>query len=548
MDQPTPLDRLPEAELHTSRARHFQVIWLIPVIAALIAVWLGWRSYENEGPTIVITFNTADGVTAGQTQVRHKAVPLGTVRRISLTKDLGSVEIAVAMRSEADSMLTENAHFWVVRPRLAAGNISGLDTVLSGSYIEMDPGPPGAPRKTRFAGLEEPPAVRSGEPGTAFTVTAQRIGSLGSGAPIFYRDIPAGEVLNYDLGPNGDGVTIHAFVRSPFDKFVHRDTRFWNASGIAVDLGAQGVQLRVTSLQAALSGGIAFDTMDSQDTRPVMPGQKFSLYPDEAAARAAGYRDHLKFLVYFDGSVRGLAVGAPAELDGIQVGSVTGIDLQFPTNGDLPRVAVRLDVEPERFLPESQIHLEDTFRITTGLVHRGMRARLESANLLTGQMLVSFDFVQDAPAAEVTREGDRYVIPGTSGGGLDSVTASLSQVAAKLDALPLDKLTQNLNDALHGIATLVNGPDIRETLGSVNGAAKRLPAVAQHIDQTLAGTDRLVASANAGYGQDSQFRRDITRLLDQLGDAARSIRLLADYLDAHPEALIRGRTARDLPP
>ncbi len=548
--QPTPEPNaeggIPEADIQRRGRRPFQLVWLIPIIAAIAAGWLVWNTYTGEGPHIVVSFNGGEGITPGQTQVRYKAVPLGTVRSMRLSPDRRVVDVRVDMTSEATRMLTPNARFWVVRPRLTAGAISGLETVLSGAYIAMDPGPPSDARQTRFTGLEEPPAVRYGEPGTAFVLTADRIGSLGAGAPVFYRDIVVGEVLNYDLGPNGNGVSIHVFVGAPFDKYVHPATHFWNASGVILNVGAQGVQLRLASLQAALSGGIAFDTADAeaQGAPPSPADTIFPLYNDEAAARAAGFTRRVRMVVYFEGSVRGLAVGAPVELDGIQIGSVTDVKLRVDPRGvELPRVAVHIEVQPERFLPPGQAHVEDAPRVASDLVSHGLRAELATANLLTGQMLVSFDFIPDAMPIEVRQEDGELVIPGISG-GLNSLTANLGRIAAKLEALPLDQVIRNLSESLRGISALVNGPEIRQTLQAVSGAARQLPSVAQHADAALASADRLVGSATAGYGEGSQFRRDITRLLDQFSDTARSIRLFADYLDAHPEALIRGRAGQ----
>jgi paraquat-inducible protein B len=539
------LGRLPEADIRQHGGRPFQLVWLIPIVAAIIAGWLAWHTWATEGPRIVITFNTGDGITAGQTQVRHKAVPLGTVRSVALTPDRSRVEVRLDMTAEAKGMLTPNAQFWVVRPRLTAGNVSGLDTVFSGSYIEMDPGPPSDARQTRFTGLEDPPAVRSGEPGTAYVLTADRIGSLSSGSPIFFRDITVGEVLDYLLGPTGNSVSIHVFLRAPFDKFVVATTHFWNVSGVSLNVGSEGVQLRLASLQAALSGGIAFDTARVEgDSKPSPADTIFPLYPDEASARAAGFERRIKLVVYFGESVRGLSVGAPVDLDGIQVGNVTDIKLLVDPKGvELPRVAVHIEVQPARFMPPDQIHPQNAARAASELVRRGLRAELATANFLTGQMLVSFDFVPDAAPFEVRQEGDELVIPGISG-GLDSLTTNLGRIAAKLDALPLDQVTRNLSDSLHGISALVNGPELRQTLQAVTNAARQLPSVAQHADAALAGANRLVSSAAAGYGEGSDFRRGITRLLDQFSDAARSIRLLADYLDAHPEALIRGRAGQ----
>lgn len=540
LDAPAPP---PAAHVRRHRRGSFQVVWLLPIVAALIAGWLVWRSASREGPHIVITFRTGIGVTAGQTKVRYKAVELGTVTAVRLSPDLTTVEMQANMLSSAEPMLTSKARFWVVRPRLASGSISGLDTVLSGSYIEMDPGKPSGLLQTRYTGLEDPPAVRSGEPGTSYTLKADRIGSLGSGSPMFFRDIQAGEVLNYDLGANGNGVAIHVFVRAPYDKFVRPDTHFWNASGIAVDLGAQGIQLRVSSLQAALTGGIAFDDTGAPDIEPSPPGSNFPLFNDEAAARDAGYSTQIKLVTYFDGSVRGLAVGAPVDMNGIQIGTVTDVHLLFDPSGATSRVAVHMQVQPQRFLPPDQIRASDTLRTAQRLVQHGMRAELSTANFVTGQMLVAFQFVSGAAPAEARLEGDEVVLPGTSG-GLDSITSNLSAIAEKLRALPLDQLMHNLTDTLHGIDEMVNNPALRGALANLDAASKQLPAVTRQLDSTLAQASKLVASANAGYGNGSEFGRNMDRVLQQASDALRSVRLLADYLSVHPEAVIRGRTAQ----
>ncbi len=536
---------LPEAEVATHRRRPFQVVWLVPVIAALVAGWLVWRTVSREGPRIVITFSTGQGITAGQTKVRHKAVDLGTVSSVTLSPDMQHVEVGVNMLASAEPILTSNAHFWVVRPRFTPGNISGLDTLFSGSFIEVDPGAPNGARQHRFVGLEEPPAVRSGEPGETFVLATDRIGSLSSGSPVFYRDRPAGEVLSADYNVTGTGAKVRLFIRSPYDRFVRAKTRFWNASGFSIDLGAQGLQVRIASLQAVLSGGIAFDNFDAPNEGPRRPpGSVFPLYDDEGSARSAEFATRIKLLVYFDGSVRGLSPGAPVEINGIQIGTVTDVRLMFDLEGASSRVAVRMEVQPQRFLPPDKIHPEDSMRIAEGLVAHGLRAQLSSSNLITGQMLVAFEFVPDAPPERARQEGDYIVLPSTSGGGLDNLTTSLAGIAHKLDALPLDQVVQNLDSSLHGASTLLNGPDLRHTIASIDEAARRFPALTQHLDQALGQIDRLVASASQGYGDGSLVNRDLSRTLEQVSDAARSIRLLADYLSIHPEALIRGRVSQ----
>ncbi len=563
-DEPEPAAPANEARVHARRPFHY--VWLVPVIAALVAGFLAVQSIVRAGPDITLNFKTAEGLTAGQTKIRHKAVELGIVKTVRLSADNHHVEVVADMQKSAERYLTANARFWVVRPRLAAGNISGLDTLVSGAYIEMDPGEASYAAQKQFDGLDEPPAVRSDEPGKAFVVMAERLGSLASGSPVFYRDIAVGEVLSYDAQPaalvRNKSIPVYIFVREPFDKLVRQGTHFWNASGVSLDLGAQGVQLRVESLQAALSGGIAFETPEDARDNPASPvGNVFELYPTQTAAANAGFRQRIKFMAYFQGSVRGLAVGAPVELFGIPIGTVTGIELQFDPAGNDSRVAVRLEVQPERIMQPEQLRAADPIDVAHRLVARGMRVQLRSTNYLTGQLVVAFDFFPDAKTAEVRQEGDTVVLPSMPG-GLDSITTNLSQILLKIDNLPLEQIARNLNDTLAGARSITNSKDlhqsitalsstlsslqdlVRKTDNEVGPALKRLPDIAQGMQAAIERTSKLLGSADSGYGENSQFRRDIQRLLEQVSDTARSVRLLADYLDQHPEALLRGRSGR----
>jgi paraquat-inducible protein B len=539
---------LPEARLQLRAP--FQLVWLIPVVAAIIAGFLAWRAIAGRGPTITITFQTGEGLTAGQTKVRHKAVDLGTVESVKLSPDLSRVNISVAMIREATPVLTDHARFWVVRPRLSLSSISGLETVLSGPFIAMDPGVAGGQPARTFTGLEEPPAIRSDQPGTAFVLQAERIGSLASGSPVFYRDVAVGEVLNYDFDPRGGNVTIPIFVRAPFDKYVHEGSNFWNASGLSIDLGAQGVQVRMESLLAALTGGVAFDTPAGAEDSPVSkPGARFPLFRDAAAAAAAGYRERIPFLAYFAGSVRGLAVNAPVDLYGIQVGNVTDIRLEIDPVGKNTRVAVRMEMQPERIVPGVRVNPSDTLAAARNLVRRGLRAQLRSANLLTGQLYVATDFFTAAASAEITQEGDTIVLP-TVPGGLESLTANLGEMVS------------NVNETLRALDAIASGPELKQALAALAGTLtgmqqlvhkvdtdadpmlRRLPAIAEGLEGAVERISRLAGSADAGYGTGSQFHRDVGHLLEQLSDTARSVRVLADYLDQHPEALLRGRAGR----
>ena len=531
---------MPQAGLQRSRV---SLIWLIPLIALDIGGYLAYRTLMERGPLITITFDAADGITVDQTQVRYKAVTLGTVESVRLAKDMSHVAVGVRMKSEATPYLTDQTRFWVVRPRLSTGNISGLETLVSGAYIAIDPGNSRGKEAREFAGLEAPPGVRSNDPGRTYTLVADRLGSLTSGAPVFYRDLNVGEVLNYDVGDGSGPVRIQVFVRAPFDHYVQKETHFWNVSGLSVNVGATGVHVEVASLQAVLLGGVGFDAPEGPKGEPAQAGAEFQLYKDYAAGQNAGFTDKLPFEALFTNNARGLGVGAPVEFLGIQVGTVTDIALQLDPASGKTSVRVRFDVEPQRIGQATQSGENNPEAVAGRLVARGMRAELQSSSLLTGQMVLALDLVPDAPPAKATRDGKWIVVPSV-GGGFDSIIASVSAITAKLDRLPIEEISANLNATLRSANGALAGVDqlARTTNQDLAPALRRLPETTTELNETLANANRFLTQADRSYGGDSHFARELERAMGELGDTARSVRQLADFLDRHPEALLRGRS------
>lgn len=530
--------RPPTAAVRRSR---ISWVWLIPVVAAIIAGWLAWRTLRDQGPLITISFGSGEGLTPGQTRVRYKAVELGVVENVRLSDDMSHVVVTARMRQEAAPYLTDKTRFWVVRARLSAGTLTGIETLVSGSYIEMDPGKPGGKEQYAFRGLERPPGVRTGEPGSVYRLVTERIGSLGPGAPVFYRDIAVGEVLGYDIGNGLGPVTLSIFVRSPYDGFVRKGSHFWNASGVSVEVGTQGVHLELASLQALLAGGVAFDAPKNPDAARAAPGAEFRLYPSLAVAEAADYTAQ-PFATYFESSVRGLTPGAAVDFYGIQVGTVTSTDLELDPNTARARARVLFDVQLERISTQPILAQQDPIELMRRLVSRGLRAQLRTASYLTGSSVLSLDFVPNAAKAELTQLDDRWVVPSV-GGGLENILAALSNIAGKLDSLPLDQIGANLNGTLRsasGAMTSLSELASRANSG-LSPMFQRLPAITAGLEAAVTRADRTFSSLDRGYGKDSEIQRELSRAVVQVGDAARSVRALADYLDRHPEALVRGR-------
>jgi len=554
----------PQATVKTrvEKSRRISLIWGIPVVTLLIAAWLVWHTYSMRGPTVTVTFVSAEGLQPTQSHVKFRDVDMGVVKSIALADDYSHVIVTLEMKPAATRLLTDKARFWVVRPRLFAGSISGLSTLVSGSYIEVLPSTLGGRRQRSFTGLEDPPVLQTQEAGHTFLLKAPQVGSISLGSPIFYRDLSVGEVLGWDLAPDANSVTIHAFIRAPFDKFVTDDSRFWNASGLSVELGAGGVRVQVESLQALFLGGIAFETPKGAGATATTPSENehgFPLYASREAADNAGFARHVQFVSYFPGSVGGLQVGAPVTFQGLRVGQVTGMGLEYDPVSDMIRVPVHYEIQPERIANIRFAAARGPVENARILVERGMRAEVQSANLLTGQMKVALEIDPNAPPAHLGVEGNELVMPAIAG-GFAGIENAANQLLSKLSSMPFEQIGRNLNDMLGGASKMVNGPELADSLVKLNAtlanadevvkhlnaglgpAMKQLPAISADLQASLAKAAILVGSMNAAYGQDSKFNRDVDRLMMQLNDTAEALRALSDLLTRHPEALIRGRT------
>ncbi len=548
----------PEAQ---SRPTRFSLIWLIPIVVLAIGAYLAWQTISRQGPSITIEFDSADGLTSGQTQVKHKAVALGTVQGIELSHDLKHVDVQLQMSSQSAPLLTSHAKFWVVRPRLSGASITGLETLVSGAFIAIDPGTPGGTPETRFTGLDAPPGVRSDEPGSTYMLSTHSLGSIAQGSPVFFRDVMVGEVLGYRMPADGKGpIPVQVFVQAPYDQFLRRDTRFWNVSGVSINFSGGTLHFQIESLQALVSGGVAFglptERRDIEAPKPD-PKQVFDLYADKEAADNAAYHERFHLVTYMQSSVSGLDVGSPVVMLGLQVGTVSAIKLMLDRATGEAKVRVEMEVQPQRVLPEPEhdMALPMLKPEIQMMVDKGMRAELDTSSYVTGASLISLTFLPKTKPVPVLVEGDALVIPNEAG-GLSGIMNGLSTVSDKLAALPIEQIGDNLDNLLAHADATVGSPELKQslvelnrTLASLNQLTsnanqnltpvlQRLPAIADNLQQAVGNANRALAS----YGGNSDFHNSVQQTLGQLSETARSIRSLVDYLNRHPSSLIFGRS------
>lgn len=514
----------------------FSLIWLVPLVAAALAIYLGWTTLASRGPLISITFANGSGLTAGQTRLEHNSVAIGTVQSVGLTADFKQVVAKVRVTKNAAPLLTSHTRFWIVRPRLSLTDLSGLQTLVSGSYLAVDPGLPGGEPQLQFRGLDQPPGVRSDQPGETFTLQSPRLGWLATGAPVFYHDIEVGRLTDFTDPGMGQPLTLHVFVKAPYDEYVRSATHFWNTSGLTATFGPNGVHVAVESVEALLAGGINFDNFEDADKSPPPgPNTTFHLFENFDNAQNAGFRDNIHYVAYFGQSVAGLEPGSAVKLFGIRVGTVTATQLQLDPNTAQPRVRVTFDVQPARVFTPEQIPKVDPVQETQKFVGLGMRARVDTGNLLTGQEIIGLDLSDDAPAGEVRTEGGLIVWP-SQNGGLEDMTNSVREILTRLKHMPLDKLGDHADELLTSLQALSATAD-----NDLKPVATELPELSRHLQATLQKADQLLGSLKAGYGANSDTHDNLQQLATEAAQAVRAVRELTTYLDGHPGSVVWGR-------
>jgi paraquat-inducible protein B len=544
MSQPTPEGDLPQAIARKPGPRSLQAVWIIPVTAALVSGWLAIKSMMDSGPTIEIQFKSAEGLEAGKTRIKHKSVDIGTVRSISLTKDRSAVVVRAELdRNASEGFLAEDTRFWVVRPRIAGGQISGLGTLLAGAYIGSDPGKSATTRRS-FEGLETPPPITSDLTGTQFKLLADDLGSLDIASPVYYRGVLAGRVISMELPPDGKHVVVGVFVHAPYDALVSAESRFWNASGADVSVDASGVKLQMQSLATLVLGGISVENPPEASNLPkASSNTQFTLWNSRADAFRPRESVVETYVLNFTQSVRGLAVGAAVDFRGILVGEVRRIDLDFDPATVRFRSTVEIDFWPERMRsrfhkPTGQWATLTSRQRMERYVARGLRGQLRNANLLTGQMFVALDFFDKEPKAAIDFHKAPPEIP-TVSGGLGELQEAVANIVKKLEKVPFDVIGQDVRTALANFGNTLKKADA--LLGQVSSE------LAPDLRATLEQARKTLVTAEKALATDSPLQGDLRETLNEVTRAAESVRQLTDYLERHPESLLRGkRPAGDL--
>jgi paraquat-inducible protein B len=538
---------LPTATPDYRATSRWNVVWFVPILALLIGGWMIWRNFSSQGPLAYVRFETADGLTAKKTEVRCRSVRVGVVKEVKLAEDFKTVITLIELFPDSGIQLRRDTSFWVVRPRVStASGVSGLDTLITGAYIELNPGSPGGEVVNHFEGLENPPATSKDILGRRIVLTTDEAGSLTAGSPIYYRGFEVGRIESrtLDLDPQGKmQVRFDAFIQDKYSSLVLDTTRFWNTSGIDVSAGADGLKLRTPSFQAMVSGGATFGPPKGIETgKPIIDGAVFTLFKGQDEAEKSAFNPTSKFVLLFDQSVRGLNKSAPVEFRGIPIGRVADISLDYlPADNTSTCIPVLIEIDPALLRREATGKTDDSdSEYLAAAVKRGLRATLTPGSLLTGALFVAIDFFPEAKPDELVQVGEYPSIPTVLSGLQHQLTTALN----KFQSLPVEESLKKFDTATTQIALALE--EIKATAAAANKllASDEIAKLPADLRASLAKIDKLAASldqAVVSYGPQGPLQGDMLRTLDEVRAAVRSLKSLTSAIEEQPNSLLIGR-------
>ncbi|EKE83888.1 intermembrane transport protein PqiB [Idiomarina xiamenensis] len=523
----------------TKKTRWFSPIWLVPAVAVAVAIWMLMTNEAGKGPEITVDMETAEGIEVGKTLVKVRNVEVGRVDAVNLSEDLSHAVVTISMQSDTERMLNSDTELWVVKPRVGRDGVSGLSTILSGAYIQLQPGSSDDEQR-HFVALTEPPVAPKDAPGVRIELTSERAGALGAGDSISYRGLVVGQVekMNFDIASRE--VSYDAFIRAPYHKLVTDNVRFWNESGISLSVGSRGVKVDLGSIEALLGGGVTFDVIDDQPAGEVVTdGHSYPLFDDKETAIQQGYNRGIDYVLFTDESISGLEVGAPIEYRGLRVGTVTAVPYKYhPQDGDgLPmrHIPIKLRIEPDRLKGlVSDTSLDNWQNEMQTLFDDGLRASLRAGNLLTNVMYIDLNFYPERPTINQQDEFDELPVFPSVVSDFARIEQKISQLLDKFNELPIEPVLTQLEG----------------TLGESTGALKEFSKVAASLEQLLGQDDTQALPGGlrqtleqlnktlADFQGNGGTYQQLNDSLQQLNHLLRDVQPLIDTLNEQPNALI----------
>lgn len=504
-------------------------LWILPLLALGMGLYLAYTHIIAQGPKITITFKNAEGLEADKTKIRFKELDIGTITELNLSADHTKVIAKAQMSHDAIPLLKEDSKLWVVKPRVSASGITGLNTLISGSYIALDPGK-SQQSKEQFEALETPPLTPSSEAGIRIRLATQSTKGLNVGSPVYYRGFKVGQIELIEFDESFDRIFVDAFINSPYDRLINPNTKFWNASGIDVSVTAHGLDINMQSIETFALGGVSFSTPASLNNHPeqTLDNTIFTLYPSEQATTKPLFVNKQHYVMYFGDSIRGLSVGSNVELNGTKVGEVVDIRQLYSAAEGKVIAPVLVALESDQIqVVDSNLTNDPKTLFTTLIANAGLRASLENDSLITGSKYIQLGFYpKDKQKSVKDRYSDYVILPTISGGSLNRLTDDAQAILTKIKNLPIESLVGNADQAVK---------NANRILGS-----KEMQNLGKTVDRAVKNTSQKLDEALHGISPESSLYFNMQRTLESVRSMSNSIDRLMKKLDAKPNALILG--------
>ncbi|MBK0033798.1 intermembrane transport protein PqiB [Erwinia sp. S43] len=524
----------------TARVEHIKrwsPVWIVPIVTVLIGAWILFYHFSHQGPEVTLITTNAEGIEGGKTTIKSRSVDVGIVESAVLTDDLHHVEIKARLNSGMEKLLREDSAFWVVKPTIGRGGVSGLGTLLSGAYIELQPGAKGEKAK-QYELLDAPPLAPPDAKGIRITLDSRKAGQLNPGDPVLFRGYRVGSVETSSFDTDKRMIGYQLFIAAPYDRLITTNVRFWKDSGIAVDMSASGMRVEMGSLATLLSGGVSFDVPEGWELgKPAENKAEYRLFDDQRSIQDSLYSEHKDFLMFFNESVRGLNAGAPVEFRGIRLGTVAEVPFTAPgiaqrLNNDY-RIPVLIRIEPERFRKQLGEGFNFEQHLKSG-ISEGLRASLKSANLLTGSLYVDLDFYKNAKAVTGSSKfGDYELIP-TVSGGLAQLQEKLVESLDKINNLPLNPMLNEATGTLKESQRTLR--ELQKTLDNLNQITSS--QAMQELPADMQNTLRELNRSMKGFQPGSPAYNKMVADLQSLDQVMRELQPVLKTLNNKSNALV----------
>jgi paraquat-inducible protein B len=528
-------------------------IWIVPIIALLIALWLAYQYFTTLGPMIEITFKSNGGLQAGQSVIKLRDVPVGKVEKVLLDDSGAGVKVLARMEREAIPYLNSNAIFWIVKPEVSAGGISGLDTLLTGSYINMV-GKKGKMNKKKFIGLEHP--YRLMEKGEYFHLNALSSFGIVVGTPVYFKNMKAGLVEYVTISLDEKSVDIIVYIDKAFVPYIHADTKFWKQSIVDIEYANGQFNFNVAPLSNILRGGIEFSSSGEDASKMVPDDYIFRLYRDSGAASdkrlGKGGKALKDFLMEFEESTAKLKHDASVKYEQFEVGRVKDIEYNYDRETHRLKARVTASIDTSIFYDASDTNRSGEKNLEEA-VAKGLRASLQEHDPISGLLYINLSFVEDNRSRRIAylERGALFPTVSRRGGGL---MGGLNGLIDKLKELPLDQLIVSISDAAESLSDTMRSNEaslekimqnLNKTLEGINAmvGSSAFAALPKELNKTFRELRKTLRSLDAVIKADSDkslLSSQLTDTLRQLNKASIDTQKLLRKLDRKPNSLIFG--------